>query len=242
MNNMWNPWHGCHKISEGCKNCYMFAFDEERGVDSNKVFKTNSFSLPISKTRSGEYKIKSGEVVSVSLTADFFIEEADEWREDAWAIIRARKDLKFAIFTKRVERIKDCLPADWGEGYENVSINLTAENQRRIDERLPQFIDLPCKKRIVLVSPMIEKVNMLKYLKSGGIDLVCCAGENYKNARPIHFEWVQNLCEQCKEANVSFEFFDTGENFYKDNKHYYIPHKKGKEQALKAGLNFLAKI
>ena len=23
----WNPWHGCHKKSEGCLNCYMFRID-----------------------------------------------------------------------------------------------------------------------------------------------------------------------------------------------------------------------
>ena len=24
---MWNPWHGCHKISPGCKNCYVYRQD-----------------------------------------------------------------------------------------------------------------------------------------------------------------------------------------------------------------------
>ena len=238
--NMWNPWHGCHKISEGCMNCYMFAFDKERDIDSNVVYKTNSFKLPISKDRNGEFKIKAGEHVSVCLTSDFFIEEADEWRTEAWKIIKERSDLKFSLFTKRVGRIKDCLPSDWDDGYDNVAINLTAENQKRIDERLPIFLCVPCKKRVVLVAPMTENVDIFKYLQDGGIHLVCCAGENYKNARPLYFEWVQNLCEQCKKANVSFEFYDTGENFYRNGKHYYIPHRLGKIQAQKAGLNFTA--
>ena len=28
MHDIWNPWHGCVKCSEGCKNCYMYAFCE----------------------------------------------------------------------------------------------------------------------------------------------------------------------------------------------------------------------
>lgn len=238
MENMWNPWHGCHKYSEGCLNCYVFNFDNERGIDTNYIYKTKSFNLPLQKSRNNEFKLKSGAIISVCLTSDFFIEEADEWRKDAWKIIKHRSDLTFMLFTKRVQRIEKCLPEDWGNGYDNVIINLTAENQKRIDERLPVFLNIPCKRKTVLVSPMIEKVNIVKYLKSNKIYSVCCAGENYKNARPCHFDWVVSLFNQCKENNVSFEFYDTGENFIKDGKQYYIPHKKGKEQAIKAGLNF----
>lgn len=241
MDIMWNPWHGCHKISEGCQNCYMFSFDKERGVDSNLVQKTKTFSLPLSKNRQGKFKIQSGEHINVCLTSDFFIEEADFWRNDVWEMIKYRKDLTFSLFTKRVERIVECLPYDWAEGYDNVSINLTCENQKRIDQRLPIFLEVPCKKRVVLVSPMLEDVDISSYLTDGKISLVCCAGENYKNAREIHFEWVQNLSNQCKRANVDFSFFDTGENFYKNGRHYFIPHRLGKSQASRAGLDFISK-
>ena len=47
--------------------------------------------------------------------SDFFIEEADEWREDAWLMIKRRSDLHFYMVTKRPERIAQCLPEDWGE-------------------------------------------------------------------------------------------------------------------------------
>lgn len=234
---MWNPWHGCHKISEGCQNCYMFAFDSKRGINSNIVRKTKDYRLPISKNRNGQYKL-TGEVIHVCLTSDFFIEEADEWRKDVWKMIKWRSDLNFALFTKRVERIEECLPDDWENGYENVSINLTCENQKRIDQRLPQFLKIPCKKRVILVSPMIERVDLTQYLTSKKIDLVCCAGENYENARPLHCEWVEDLANQCRQNKVSFDFFDTGENFYKDGKHYHIPHSRGKLQAQKSGLSF----
>jgi len=27
MHDIWNPWHGCHKCSEGCLNCYFYYLD-----------------------------------------------------------------------------------------------------------------------------------------------------------------------------------------------------------------------
>lgn len=63
MSVIWNLWHGCTKISAGCKYCYMFTADEKFGRDSRTVHKTQNFNLPLKKNRQGEYKIPSGEVV-----------------------------------------------------------------------------------------------------------------------------------------------------------------------------------
>ena len=31
MHDIWNPWHGCKKCSEGCEKCYMYFLDAQRG-------------------------------------------------------------------------------------------------------------------------------------------------------------------------------------------------------------------
>lgn len=28
MHDIWNPWHGCIKCSEGCEHCYMYFLDK----------------------------------------------------------------------------------------------------------------------------------------------------------------------------------------------------------------------
>jgi protein gp37 len=53
--------------------------------------------------------------------SDFFHAKADQWRPHAWQIIRACDHLVWLILTKRPERIAKGLPADWGDGYPNVS-------------------------------------------------------------------------------------------------------------------------
>lgn len=133
MGEMWNLWHGCHKKSEGCQHCYVYRRDAEFEKDPNIVTKTASFNLPIRRDRQGNWKVPSGSLMWTCFTSDFFIEEADAWREDAWLMIHRRNDLHFFMITKRPERIAQCLPDDWGDGYENVTICCTMENQRRAD-------------------------------------------------------------------------------------------------------------
>ena len=121
LSKMWNPWHGCRKLSAGCANCYVYRGDAKRGIDSETVFKTQSFDAPVQrKKRDGTYKIPVGTLVYTCFTSDFFLAEADTWRGEAWAMIRERSDMRFMIITKRIDRLRDatreCLPADWGEG------------------------------------------------------------------------------------------------------------------------------
>ena len=41
----WNPWHGCTKISPGCKYCYVYRQDEQYGTElaSSLCRKTRNF-------------------------------------------------------------------------------------------------------------------------------------------------------------------------------------------------------
>ena len=111
---MWNLWHGCHKLSEGCRHCYVFRMDGRYGRLPDTVRKNREFDLPIQKNRNGAYKIPSGEVVYTCFTSDFFLEDADPWRADAWQMIARRQDLHFFMITKRIHRFEQCVPSDWG--------------------------------------------------------------------------------------------------------------------------------
>lgn len=242
MRDIWNPWHGCKKCSEGCQNCYMFFLDGLRDKDGSKIYRTKAaFRYPISKDRSGRYKVPSGSSLRVCLTSDFFLEEADPWREEAWEIIRLRPDVKFCLLTKRPERVAGQLPPDWGNGWENVKLSISAENQRRADERIPILLALPFKHKSVMCAPLIGPISIKKYLADGQIERVSADGENYDGARPCHYEWVKTLYEECKEANVSFSFFGTGYVFVKDGKTYHLSGNLEREQAQKSGLNFQGK-
>lgn len=238
MHDIWNPWHGCRKISEGCRNCYMYFLDHRRDKNGSDIYRTQSFNYPLQKTRSGSYKVKSGELIRVCMTSDFFLPEADKWRPEAWAIIRQRPDVRFFLLTKRPQRVVDSLPSDWGDGWDNVWLNVSCENQKNADERLPLLLQLPFKHKGFMAAPLIGALDVDTYLATGQIEQVVAGGENYDGRRPCDFDWVKSLSRQCVRHDVRFCFIETGTNFIKDGRTYHLPDKRLQtEMALKARVN-----
>lgn len=236
----WNPWHGCHKCSEGCQNCYAYFLDKRYGRDTSQVsLNKSNFALPVKRDRAGNYKLPSGAFVRVCMTSDFFLEEADAWRDEAWDYIRQRPDVTFSLLTKRAERIADHLPRDWGKGWDHVQFAVSAENQRRVDERIPYLLRVPSRHKWVSVKPFIGEVDLSPYLATGEIETVLAGGENYLGSRPLHYDWVKSLNEQCRTAGVRLIFGQTGNVFVKDGKEYKIRNRTEQMiQALKSGLHY----
>lgn len=152
-------------------------------------------------------------------------------------MIRQRSDCWFYFFTKRIDRLAGQLPPDWGDGYDNVLIGCTVENQERADFRLPIFLSLPIKHRSIIVAPMLERVDISGYL-GGGIEEVSAGGESGSRARPCDYDWILDLRRQCVDSSVPFTFHQTGAHFIKDGRLYNIERKFQKSQAAKAGIDF----
>ncbi len=240
MHDIWNPWHGCHTVSEGCANCYMYHEDRiHDNGDPSVVRRTANMRYPLSRDRSGTYKVKPGEMIRVCMTSDFFVEEADAWRDEAWDVIARRPDVKFFLLTKRAERIRQCLPHDWGDGWPNVMLNVTCENQRRADERIPLLFDVPAAHRGIMCAPFIGPVSIAQWLDDRHlIEQVLCDGENYEGSRPCHYEWVQRLSDECRQADVTFDFCGVGNNFVKDGVTYHFTDQtQQSRQAFRSGLS-----
>ncbi|MCM1363509.1 MAG: phage Gp37/Gp68 family protein [Faecalibacterium sp.] len=231
---LWNPWHGCHKCSPGCQNCYVYYLDGIRQKDASVVTRSKTnFNLPLKKDRSGNFKIRPGTEIATCFTSDFFIEEADNWRNDAWKIIKQRSDVNFLICTKRINRFEQCLPSDWGDGYDNVRIAVSCETQKKADERLPILLNIKAKRKYIFAAPILEDIDFSAYLANGEISMVSVGGESYKNARECNFNWVQHIKETCDKYNVEFDFHQTGSNFVMNGKRYKINHHDEYSQAKK---------
>ncbi len=240
----WNLWHGCTKVSPGCAHCYMFRRDEAVGRDASRLYKTRAFDLPVLVCRAGEwrglYKIPSGSCFYTCFSSDFFHADADGWRTEAWSMIRERSDCSFFMITKRPERIEACLPADWGEGWEHVTIAVTCENQVMADKRLPVYLGLTLRHRAVMIEPMLTPVDLRKYLcEDGGraIESVSVGGESGPDARPSDYAWVLDVRDQCALYGVAFSYHQTGARLIRGGREYRIPRARQREQAKKAGID-----
>ena len=224
-----NFWTGCIKVSEGCKYCYMFRDKERYGLNPTDVVKVKDST--INKVLKGA---KKGDKIFTCSWSDFFIKEADEWRDWAWNIIRSRPDLNWQILTKRPERISECLPKDWGMGWDNVWIGVSVENQKntnRIQYLFPFYNNI--KVKFVSVEPILEMIDMdmamygnqlwnplsgdldISRHNTGKLDWVIIGGESgndngkYKY-RPAESFWFNTIVDQCKEHNVPVFMKQTG--------------------------------
>ena len=232
----WDPWRGGHRCSEGCRLCYIHKGDAKRGVDTNQIVKNDRSARLTAKKRNGEYRMPAG-LVYLCFSSDFLLEDADPWRAACWDIIRERSDCTFLFLTKRIERFEACIPPDWGDGYENVVVCCTVENQETADRRLPVFARLPIRHRQITAQPLLEAIDIEPYLD--GIEAVVVGGESDRDARPLDYAWVLSIREQCMRRNVSFQFRQCGTHFIRDGKAYTLQVKDLCSQDRKAGIDFV---
>ncbi|MGB8647279.1 MAG: phage Gp37/Gp68 family protein [Anaerolineae bacterium] len=210
----WNPWRGCHKVSQGCKSCYMFREQKRYGRDPNVVVRSKTtFYSPLGW--------KEPRKVFTCSWSDFFIAEADEWRSEAWSIIRRTPHLTYQILTKRPENIAARLPADWGEGYANCWLGVSVEDQSAAEERIPFLLKTPAAVRFLSCEPLLGPVRLDQCASvygigqyynalEQGIDWVIVGGESGPHARPMHPGWARSIRDQCVGAGASFFFKQWG--------------------------------
>jgi protein gp37 len=122
----------------------MFTAKRRFGQDPTKVHRSAdaTFYAPLkwqSEIISGK-RVGQGQFGFTCSWSDWWINEADPWRDDAWTVIRQCPDLIFQILTKRPQRIADHLPDFWDEIRDRVWLGISAENQEEYDRRR-QFID-----------------------------------------------------------------------------------------------------
>ena len=151
-------------------------------------------------------------------------------------MMRERADCHFLFITKRITRFADCLPEDWGEGYPNVKICCTVENQAKVEERLPVFRAAKISHKAIVCEPLLERLDLSPYL-GGWVQSVTVGGESGEQARTCDYDWILDIRAQCIAANVPFHFKQTGANFLKDGKRYRIARKLQHAQAKKANIN-----
>lgn len=217
----WNPWQGCHKVSSGCKNCYMFREKTRYGQEPNVVVRSSQ------RTLNAPFRMKEPQKVFTCSWSDFFIEEADPWRDEAWSIIERTPHVTYQIVTKRPERIARRLP--WsGTPWPNVWLGVSAERQQELDERVPHLLETPAAVRFVSAEPLLGPLDFrLTMCKPEGlapgvwldslrghvigpddmldarVDWVIVGGESGPGARPCDASWVRSIVRQCREAGVA---------------------------------------
>lgn len=194
----WNVARGCRKVDEDCKFCYMYrdSFDGSR-YNPREVIRTKTvFNLPL--------KVKEASKFFTSSLTDFFIEEIDAYRDEAWDIIRRCPQHTFQILTKRPERIARCLPKDWADGWPNVWLGTSIGSQASFDRIYP-LLDAHAKTRFLSIEPLHGPLRLS--LSPEWIHWVIIGGESGNERgkyryRPCELDWIEQLITDCRRSGV----------------------------------------
>lgn len=194
-NATWNPWRGCLKVSPGCKQCYMYREQTRYGNDPKVVVRASD------KTFNSPLKWSDPLLVFTCSWSDWFIEQADQWRDEAWSIVRRTPHLTYQILTKRPENISTRLPKDWGNGYPNVWLGVSVESQKYLN-RAEVLSKIPSVIRFISYEPSLGLVDFSSVLPN--YQWLISGGESGYDPRPARQEWFESARDQCEKFGVAY--------------------------------------
>lgn len=229
-----NPWIGCTKIDQECKNCYAEAYDRAFGGGGHwgpgaprRVTSAANWREPHKWNRAAAAAGERRRAFCASLADVFDAEAPAGMREQLWALIRQTPNLDWLILTKRPERIRECLPDDWGRGYPNVWLGTSVGYTGSYD-RIDELCKVPAVVRFLSCEPLLEEIDLSPYLDLTAaeeaeawrrsedapftpadrrdafpkIDWVIVGGESGAGSRPCVIDWIRLVVAQCLTAGV----------------------------------------
>lgn len=143
---------------------------------------------------------------------------------EALSIVPTRPD--WHLGADRVKRAADTTP--WP--LPNVWLGVSAEDQKRADERVPRLLETPAAVRFVSLEPLLGPIDMFAFIRGEirdkalgvligdtgrrlpGIDWVIVGGESGPGARLADLAYTRAIIEQCKAAGVAVFHKQAGAN------------------------------
>lgn len=241
-----NPWTGCTAVSPACDHCYAEGWAKRSGHvrwgahAERRRTTPATWGKPLQWNRAAKAEGVRRKVFCASL-ADIFDNHRSiqpDWRQELWELIRSTAHLDWLLLTKRPQNFARYLPDTWGNGWSNVWLGTTVENQTEAERRIPHLLRTPSRVRFLSCEPLLGPLRLDDVVLDDGkpgewhvdcldaeggdpaddpdfgcntIDWVICGGESGHGARPMHLHWARSIRDQCQAASVPFHFKQWGD-------------------------------
>jgi len=214
----WNPVAGCTILTAGCTNCYamrMAARLEAMGVEkyAGLTRKSGGRAKWTGKIRLDATALeipaswKKPRRVFVNSMSDLFHPDVPkDFIRMVWRVMEITPHHTYQILTKRPDRMAEILSANSFKVLPNVWLGTSVEDSRVL-YRLDELRSVPAAIRFVSYEPLIGSV-------AGGsltdIHWAIVGGESGPNARPMDPIWIDEIFDQCTDADAAFFFKQWG--------------------------------
>ncbi len=180
-----NPWWGCEKVSQGCKNCYAEALDKRwQGGhwgpgSSRRPMSAQYWRQPLNWNKAAGIQGVTEKVFCASM-ADVFEGHPETIRHLnlLFDLIACTPNLIWQLLTKRPENILKLVPEKWITRWpKNVWIGTSVENQEAAETRIPILLGVPAKVRFLSCEPLLGDLDIMypKGIWPDGPE-TCCSG------------------------------------------------------------------
>lgn len=172
-NHTFSPWWGCVEVSPACDHCYARELANRWGFKvwgkdaPRRFFTEKHWNEPLKWDKAAAKAGERHRVFCASM-ADVFEERSDLdlWRLRLWLLIEQTPNLDWMLLTKREKAIGKMLPSDWLKNPRpNVWLGVTAENQRRAEERIPALLEVPAAVHWISAEPLLGPINFAPWIK-----------------------------------------------------------------------------
>ena len=201
-----NPWLGCQAVSPGCIHCYAEKLVERYGwtrwgPEGERVSTSEAYwRKPLQWDRQAQREGQKHLVFCASL-ADVFDNQAPEGkREELFELVKSTPRLIWQLLTKRPQNMAQMLPDDWEEGYQNVWLGVSAENQEEYDRRWPILAATPAEIRFISYEPALGELTLAGH--EAKPDWLIWGGESGPDCRPMQPDWARAIEAQCAELEI----------------------------------------
>lgn len=200
-----NPWVGCTKVSEGCKNCYAETLMDDRfgrvkwgPAGTRQRTSASNWAKPKAWNRKAQKEGRRYRVFCASL-ADVFEDRAElaPWRYDLFKLIEETPRLDWLLLTKRPENVNGMI--EEGTGFSdawmwlstnvNVWIGTSVENQDAANKRIPELVGVPAAHRFLSMEPLLGSVDLTSIYLENGARWDALASDGYPTSA-MAIEWV----------------------------------------------------
>ena len=201
----WNPITGCVKISPGCMHCYAERMAKRLQAMGQPNY-ANGFKLAMHEhALELPLQWKKPQTIFVNSMSDLFLKDVPvEFIKRVFDVMGKAQQHTFQVLTKRADRLH-ALSAElpW---MPNIWMGVTVENNE-YTHRIDHLRQTGAYLKFLSIEPLLGPIS---HLDLAGIDWVIVGGESGPGARPMRPEWVMDIRNQCRKADVPFFFKQWG--------------------------------